>query len=60
MPNRLDFTITAADTGQRLDRFLTQQLPDFSRSAVQRLLESGAVLLDGKPAGKTIDCAKAK
>ncbi len=52
MPNRLDFTITAADTGQRLDRFLTQQLPDFSRSAVQRLLESGAVLLDGKPAGK--------
>ena len=60
MPNRLDFTITAADTGQRLDRFLTQQLPDFSRSAVQRLLKAVRCYWTESLREKTKDCAKAK
>ena len=52
MPNRLDFTVSASDAGERLDRYLARQLPDISRSAVQKLLEGGAVLLDGRLAEK--------
>ena len=34
--------------GQRLDVFLAESLENFSRSAAQKLLESGCVTLDGK------------
>lgn len=34
--------------GQRLDAFLAAAIPDLTRSAVQRLIEQGLVLLDGK------------
>lgn len=34
-------------TGERLDRALVKQLPDLSRSYVQRLIEAGQVLVDG-------------
>lgn len=33
--------------GQRLDRFLASQLPDLSRSLLQRLIEAGHVTVDG-------------
>lgn len=35
-------------TGQRLDAFLAATLPDQSRSAVQRLVEEGRVLVEGQ------------
>jgi len=34
--------------GERLDRFLTKALPNFSRSRIQRAILAGRVLLDGK------------
>ena len=37
---------TIENQNQRLDKFLAQQLPDFSRSQLQRLLAEGNVLLD--------------
>jgi 23S rRNA pseudouridine1911/1915/1917 synthase len=40
---RLQFTADAEAEGERLDRFLTAQVPDFSRSQIQRLIESGHV-----------------
>ncbi len=42
-------TITAAenDAGQRLDRFLTAQLPDMSRSRLQALIGQGCVSSQG-------------
>ncbi len=40
---RLQFTADADHAGDRLDRFLTAQVPDFSRSQIQRLIESGHV-----------------
>lgn len=48
-------TITAEEdaAGLRLDKFLSQQLPDISRSRLQNLIESGAVLLAGKPPKST-------
>ena len=39
----LSFTADADAVGERLDRFLTGQIPDFSRSQIQRLIESGHV-----------------
>src|SRR4029450_10943581 len=41
--SRLTFTADAEAVGDRLDRFLTAQVPDFSRSQIQRLIESGHV-----------------
>ena len=43
--------IQAIESGLRLDVFLAERL-ELSRSAVQRLLEAGAVTLDGKPLRK--------
>jgi len=41
--SRISFTAEADHAGDRLDRFLTSQVPDFSRSQIQRLIESGHV-----------------
>ena len=45
-------TFIAEAAGQRLDAFLANALPDMSRSAVQKLLENGCVMLNGKPGKK--------
>lgn len=46
--NNLYFSAPAApeQAGLRLDKFLTEALPDFSRSMLQRLISSGNVVLD--------------
>lgn len=45
--------ILYSDTeGQRLDAYLAEKVEDLTRSAVQKLLEEGCVLLDGKPGKK--------
>ncbi len=44
--------IQAQQSGIRLDVFLSEQLENTSRSAAQRLLEAGAVTLEGKPLRK--------
>ena len=44
--------IQAQQSGVRLDVFLSEQLDHTSRSAAQKLLESGAVTLAGKPLRK--------
>jgi 23S rRNA pseudouridine1911/1915/1917 synthase len=41
--SKLEFTAEADHAGDRLDRFLTSQIPDFSRSQIQRLIEDGHV-----------------
>jgi 23S rRNA pseudouridine1911/1915/1917 synthase len=38
---------------QRLDKFLVEQLPDFSRSRLQSLIRDGMVLVDDQPTIKT-------
>ena len=45
-------TLTLNTDGLRLDAALAALLPELSRSAVQRLLEDGAVTLDGRPVKK--------
>jgi len=39
-----------SDSGTRLDRFLAAQCPELSRTRVQELIESGAVLVGGRVA----------
>jgi len=53
MPDlRFPMTVLASpdDAGQRLDQFLTAQLPDISRARVQQLLAEGKALLNGAAA----------
>jgi 23S rRNA pseudouridine1911/1915/1917 synthase len=41
--SRLEFTADAEASGERLDRYLTAQIADYSRSQIQRLIEDGHV-----------------
>ena len=43
------FEVTPGDAGQRLDRFLSSQLPGQSRTHIQALLEEGRIRVDGIP-----------
>ena len=45
-------TLTPDTAGERLDSYLAQNVPDLTRSAAQKLLEKGSVLVDGRPAKK--------
>ena len=40
------------NVGQRLDKFLTDHLQEYSRTQVQKLIADGHVLLNGEPANK--------
>ncbi|MBQ4136716.1 MAG: RluA family pseudouridine synthase [Clostridia bacterium] len=51
MDDMLILTATDADAGERIDLFISQKA-DMSRSATQKLLEDGAVCIDGKPVRK--------
>jgi 23S rRNA pseudouridine1911/1915/1917 synthase len=48
--------ITAEESGERIDALLAHMLPQLSRSAAQRLLEEGRVLLRGEPVRKNYRC----
>jgi 23S rRNA pseudouridine1911/1915/1917 synthase len=45
--------------GERLDKALAANVPEFSRSYLQQLLESGLVTVNGKPSVKTSQKVKA-
>ena len=44
------FRVTQKYSGARLDKFLAEQLPDFSRTYIQKLIKNGNVLVDSKAA----------
>jgi len=46
---RLALVVSAEDAGTRLDRLITDKLPELSRVRVQALIDAGAVLVDGSP-----------
>ena len=46
------FTVPPTAAGQRLDRWLTDQFEEESRSAIQRWIAEGLVTVDGKHPGK--------
>jgi 23S rRNA pseudouridine1911/1915/1917 synthase len=44
---RVILTVASSDAGERLDRYLARQLPDRSRSSIQKWIGAGCVWLDG-------------
>lgn len=52
MTETREFTVIPAEGGQRLDVFLAQRLPDWTRSQLQRLIRSGLVEVNSHPARK--------
>ena len=49
--------ITAEESGERIDALLARNLGEFSRSAIQRLIEQGNVSLSGRLIKKNYKCA---
>ena len=47
-----EWQLAPADHGQRLDRFLAQQVQEFSRSHLQQLIADGLLLRNGQPCTK--------
>lgn len=45
-------TVTAENAGERLDKLISLELDTLSRSSVQKLIESGAVIVNGQPVTK--------
>lgn len=52
MPDRQVLLHVTAGDGQRLDKFLATQLPEFSRSRLQALIRDGRVLVNDRLAAK--------
>ena len=53
MSNAETFLVGNDDAEKRLDHYLKEQLPDFSRSAIQKLIEAGQVRINGNLPGKS-------
>jgi 23S rRNA pseudouridine1911/1915/1917 synthase len=53
------FQVGAEGHGERLDRVLAAQVPEFSRSYLQQLIADGAVQLNGHPAVRSAHRVKA-
>ena len=49
--------INAEESGERIDALLARNLPDFSRSQLQKLLEQGMVSIKGKTLKKNYRCS---
>ena len=49
--------ITVEKSGERIDALLAQNAEGLTRSAAQRLIESGAVLVNGEPVKKNYKCS---
>lgn len=47
--NKLSFQVEPSEAGQRIDRYLSEKLPDLTRSYLQKLIGEGFVLQKGKP-----------
>ena len=50
MSRSISLDVQPDGAGQRLDRWLAGRLPEHSRARLQALIESSAVLVDGRPA----------
>ena len=44
-----DFQVKARMAGKRIDAYLASRFPDYSRSVVQKVIDAGAVLVNGQP-----------
>lgn len=52
MTDSFVYTVCEENTGERIDKLLSSLLPDMSRSAIQKLVDEGGVLVDGRSVSK--------
>lgn len=52
MTDHFVFTVSEESIGDRIDKMLSKQFPEMSRSSLQKLVVDGCVLVDGKTVGK--------
>lgn len=45
----VEFSVKARQGGKRIDAYLAARYPDYSRSVIQKLIDHGAVLVNGQP-----------
>lgn len=50
----VDLTVKRKAEGQRLDQYLVSVFSSYSRSVIQKVIESGSVLLNGRPAKASV------
>lgn len=50
--NEYSFTVSQECVGERIDRWLVENVEELTRSSVQRLIEEGCVLVNQKPTSK--------
>lgn len=49
MPRRIDIVVPARQNKERIDRFLAHQIENASRSKIQKAIDQGLVLVNGRP-----------
>ena len=49
----ISFTVTQENAGQRIDRAAAENFPDFTRSHIQKMIDSGVVTVNGKVVSKS-------
>jgi hypothetical protein len=54
-----EFSLTPEDVGERLDRYVTRQLPTHSRAYAQQLIDEQQILVDGRVTKPAITFAPA-
>ena len=59
MSRDINITVTPEEAGQRIDRLLSEKLPDFTRSAITKLISDGNVKIDGRLVAKNYKCREA-
>ena len=52
MPENIILTAAEEDSGSRIDKYISDNIAQLTRSSVQGLISAGAVLADGKAVSK--------
>jgi len=50
MPNKkYNFTVSEEQNAKRVDHFIVEELPSFSRTKINKLIKEGGLFVNGKP-----------
>ena len=49
MSNKINIIAQFADHGKRVDAFLAENLPDYTRSKLKNMIIKGEIMVNGKP-----------
>lgn len=58
MSRQIGIVVGEEAVGLRIDRLMADEIEELTRSAASRLIEQGNVVVNGKPASKSLKCAQ--